>query len=123
MHHTRISFFGVSFLKLILGDTERPHYKNSIYTNFSFKIIDLSFRKWHTGTRSLISKCALYIDKSELNINTIPRGMWYSFRFFNTLFMQLAKRGLQSYRMSKHFIKELGRHTFVFVRLFLKKDI
>ena len=69
----------------------------------------------------MIPKCALYIDKSQLNINTIPRGMWYSFRFFNTLFIQVAKQALKSYRMSKHFIKEFGRLIFVFVRFFCEE--
>ena len=40
MHPTRISFFGMFFLKFILGDTECPRYKDSIYMSFSFKIID-----------------------------------------------------------------------------------
>jgi len=69
----------------------------------------------------LDSKICVIYRQISININTLPRGIWYSFRFFNTLFMQVAKRAFQSYRMSKHFIKEFGRHIFVFVRFSAKK--
>jgi len=59
--HTDFFLWYKFFFTFILGDTESPYNTNSIYMNYSFKITDFFFRKWHTGTRCWISKCAIYI--------------------------------------------------------------